>query len=197
MPIRPGETWVRDEDLLAAWGPEVGVALLTWVTSTASHRCDLRALAAHGRAMGSLVGVDITQGVGILPFDLAALRADFVVLDAQVVVRRRGRRRAAGSRDACCRNAARNCAAGSARRILSLGAGFSSSTRATRGGSITARRRFFACAACLPALDWHAQQDAAALLSHNRRMVEAVIDGCAGLGLELVSPAKAENAVAA
>src|SRR6187551_767192 len=41
VPIRPGEAWVRDDDFMAAWGPDVGVALLTWVTSTASHRCDL------------------------------------------------------------------------------------------------------------------------------------------------------------
>ena len=78
--LRPGESWVRDEDFMAHWGPDVGVALLTWVTSTASHRCSLRALVEHGRAMGSLVGVDITQGVGIVPFDLRALDLDFVVV---------------------------------------------------------------------------------------------------------------------
>jgi selenocysteine lyase/cysteine desulfurase len=72
VPMRPGEHWVRDEDFIARWNADVGVALLTWVTSTASHRCDLRALVAHGRAVGSLIGVDITQGVGILPFDVRA-----------------------------------------------------------------------------------------------------------------------------
>ena len=79
VPLRPGEHWVRDEDFIARWDASVGVALLTWVTSTASHRCDLRALTAHGRTMGSLVGVDITQGVGIVPFDVQAAAADFVV----------------------------------------------------------------------------------------------------------------------
>ena len=48
----------------------------------------------------------------------------------------------------------------------------------------------FACAACLPALDWHAQQNVAELQAHNRSLVEAVVDGCVGLGLELVSPTK-------
>ena len=97
VPMRPGEYWVRDEDFIARWDANVGVALLTWVTSTASHRCDLRALVEHGRAMGSLVGVDITQGVGIIPFDVqrrgCGLRGR---LDAQVAVRSGGGRGAAG-----------------------------------------------------------------------------------------------------
>ena len=54
------------------------MALLTWVTSTASHRCDVPRLIAHGHRMGSIVGVDITQGVGLLPFSVAC-GADFVV----------------------------------------------------------------------------------------------------------------------
>jgi selenocysteine lyase/cysteine desulfurase len=52
--------------------------LLTWVTSTASHRCDVAALTAHGNRMGSIVGVDITQGVGLIPFSVTC-GADFVV----------------------------------------------------------------------------------------------------------------------
>src|SRR5262249_4730125 len=76
---RPGESWVRDEDFMAAWGEDVGVALLTWVTSTSSHRCNLRALVEHGRRRRSLVGVDITQGVGIVPFEVSSTEADFVV----------------------------------------------------------------------------------------------------------------------
>jgi selenocysteine lyase/cysteine desulfurase len=76
--LRPGETYVRDEDFFAHWRDDVGVALLTWVTSTASHRCDAGGLIAHGRRMGSIVGVDITQGVGLLPFSVAC-GADFVV----------------------------------------------------------------------------------------------------------------------
>ncbi len=52
VPMRPGEHWVRDEDFIAHWSADVGAALLTWVTSTASHRCDLRALGRRrwGRA---------------------------------------------------------------------------------------------------------------------------------------------------
>ncbi|HME24788.1 MAG TPA: aminotransferase class V-fold PLP-dependent enzyme [Acetobacteraceae bacterium] len=76
--LRPGATYVRDEDFVAHWQDDVGVALLTWVTSTASHRCDAAALVEHGHRMGSLVGVDITQGVGLLPFSVTC-DADFVV----------------------------------------------------------------------------------------------------------------------
>ena len=79
VPIRAGEFWVRDEDMIAAWGPDVGLALLTWVTSTSSHRCDLATLAAHGARMGSLVGVDLTQGIGIIPFSLSEYPVDFIV----------------------------------------------------------------------------------------------------------------------
>lgn len=71
-----GRAYVTDDDMVAAWGRDVRLALLTWVTSTASHRCDLDRLIGHGRAMGSLVGVDITQGVGIRPY---AAAADFTV----------------------------------------------------------------------------------------------------------------------
>jgi selenocysteine lyase/cysteine desulfurase len=51
----------------------------------------------------------------------------------------------------------------------------------------------FSAAACLPALEWHASQDPAALAAHNRALCEAVIKGCAELSLELVSPASPEE----
>jgi kynureninase len=79
VPLRPGESWVRDEDFVARWQEDVGLALLTFVTSTASHRCDVAALAAHGRAMGSIVGVDITQGIGVAPFSVTETPVNFVV----------------------------------------------------------------------------------------------------------------------
>ncbi|NBO20874.1 MAG: aminotransferase class V-fold PLP-dependent enzyme, partial [Rhodobacteraceae bacterium] len=79
VPIRQGAHWVEDDDFLAAWTPDVGVALLTWISSTTSHRIDLGALVAHGRAMGSLIGVDITQGAGLLPFDVTAPAVDFTL----------------------------------------------------------------------------------------------------------------------
>lgn len=74
--VAPSAGFVSDDDFVAAWGPEVRLALVTWVTSTASHKADLGRLLDHGRRMGSLVGVDVTQGVGIRPY---AAQADFTV----------------------------------------------------------------------------------------------------------------------
>ncbi|MDT0681615.1 aminotransferase class V-fold PLP-dependent enzyme [Roseicyclus sp. F158] len=74
-----GELWVSDAEMLAAWDKDVRLALLTWVTSTSSHKSDVKALVAHGHEMGSLVGVDVTQGVGIAPYDVSEVGADFTV----------------------------------------------------------------------------------------------------------------------
>lgn len=79
VPLRQGAAWVDDEDMIAAWGPDVGLALLTWVSSTSSHRIDLEALVAHGRAQGSVIGVDITQAAGLLPFDVSDPTVDFTI----------------------------------------------------------------------------------------------------------------------
>jgi hypothetical protein len=43
VPLRQGAAHVEDEDFLDAWTPDVGLALLTWVSSTTSHRIDLPA----------------------------------------------------------------------------------------------------------------------------------------------------------
>ncbi|MGN6535601.1 MAG: aminotransferase class V-fold PLP-dependent enzyme [Mesorhizobium sp.] len=75
--LREGAVSVEDEDFIAAWDERVAVAVITWVTSTASRRCDLDALVAHGRSVGSIVTVDITQAVGCLPFDVNAPAIDF------------------------------------------------------------------------------------------------------------------------
>ena len=193
VPTRPGEAWVRDDDFMAAWGPDVGVALLTWVTSTASHRCDLRALVEHGRMRGSLVGVDITQGVGIVPFSLSAANPDFVVAStlkwlcgvagaAVLQVRERLIQE--------CRPELRGWFSQENPFAWAL------DTFAYAGDA----RRFdhgtpsiLAAAACLPALEWHASRQLSSLAGHNRALCEAAIEGCAGLGLELVSPRPAEE----
>ena len=193
VPMRPGESWVRDEDFIARWNADVGLALLTWVTSTASHRCDLRTLVEHGRAKGSVVGVDITQGVGIIPFDLRAADADFVVgstlkwlcgvAGAGVLQVREGLLKE-------CRPELRGWFSQENPFAWALDS-FEYAPDARRFDHGTPS--ILACAACLPALDWHAKQDAAKLLAHNRSLVEAVLQGCIGLGLELASPKSAEE----
>jgi kynureninase len=82
VPPLPGRDSVEDEAMFAAWDEQVALGIITWVTSTASHRADVAALAAHGRRMGSLVAVDATQGLGIIPFDAQALGIDFAASTA-------------------------------------------------------------------------------------------------------------------
>lgn len=79
VPVRPGEKWVREEDVIARWQDDVGVALLTFVTSTSSHRSDVGRLVAHGHRMGTVVGADITQGVGVAPFSVEETQVDYAV----------------------------------------------------------------------------------------------------------------------
>jgi len=50
-----------------------------------------------------------------------------------------------------------------------------------------------ACAGTLPALEWHAKQDARAMLAHNRALTAAIVDGADELGLGLVSPRDEER----
>jgi selenocysteine lyase/cysteine desulfurase len=193
VPLRPGEAWVRDEDFIAAWGPDVGVALLTWVTSTASHRCDLHALIGHGRKQGSLVGVDITQGVGIVPFDVSAVNADFVVgstlkwlcgvAGAGILQVREGLLRQ-------CQPELRGWFSQENPFSWALDA-FEYAGDARRFDHGTPA--ILAAAACLPALEWHASQDVAALGTHNRTLCEAAVDGCTDLGLGLVCPPSREG----
>jgi len=191
--VRPGETWVRDEDFMAAWGADVGVALLTWVTSTTSHRCDLRTLVEHGRKAGSLVGVDITQGVGIIPFDVTSVNADFVVastLKWLCGVAGAGAMYVRESLMRECRPELRGWFSQENPFSWALDS-FAYADDARRFDHGTPSILPFA--ACLPALEWHARQDRAQLLAHNRRMAEAVIEGCLGLALKLVSPRNADE----
>src|SRR6188768_2093405 len=193
VPVRPGEYWVRDDDFIARWDAEVGVALLTWVTSTASHRCDLLTLVRHGHTMGSLVGADITQGVGIIPFDVQTIDADFVVgstLKWLCGVAGAGVLQVRERLLSECRPELRGWFSQENPFAWALDSfGYARDARRFDHGTPS----ILACAACLPALDWHAQQDAAKLLAHNRSLVEAVLQGCIGLGLELASPKSAEE----
>jgi kynureninase len=77
VPLRDGLAWVEDEDFIGRWGPDVALAIITWVTSTASRTANLERLAAHGRRMRSLIAVDVTQGAGILPLDVNRPSIDF------------------------------------------------------------------------------------------------------------------------
>jgi kynureninase len=77
VPVRDGEAYVHDDDFIAAWTPDVALALVTWVSSLTSKRVYLETLAAHAQRQASLIAVDLTQGMGILPFDVRTTAVDF------------------------------------------------------------------------------------------------------------------------
>ena len=193
VPVREGEHWVRDEDVIAQWKQDVGVAMLTWVTSTASHRCDLRRLVEHGRAMGSVVGVDITQGVGIIPFSLSEVSPDFIVstsLKWLCGVSGAGILQVREPLLRECQPELRGWF--SQENIFSWALdSFAYAPGARRFDHGTPS--ILPYAACLPALEWIGRQDPVALLAHNRRLTELLADAGAALGLRLVSPRRADE----
>lgn len=188
VPLRPGATWVEDEDVIAAWGPDVGVALLTWVSSTSSARCDLDRLVAHGRRMGSLIGTDITQGAGLLPYDVMAPKVDFSVstsLKWMCGTPGAGVLYVAADVIPDCRPALRGWFSQDDIFSWALDAfDYAPDIRRFDHGTPGT----VAAIASLPALEWHAQQDRAAMLAHNRALSAALLAGLEDLGLKLASP---------
>jgi selenocysteine lyase/cysteine desulfurase len=188
VPLRQGATWVEDEDFLAAWGPEVALALVTWVSSTTSHRVDLGAMAARAAELGSLVGVDITQAAGLLPFDVSAPRVDFAISTSLKWM--------CGTPGAGVVYATPEVTALCQPRLRGW---FSQpdpfNWDITRFAYAPDARRFdsgtpscMAAIASLPALDWHAAQDHAAILAHNRALTDRLFAMADRLDLTPVTP---------
>ncbi|MBM1558216.1 aminotransferase class V-fold PLP-dependent enzyme [Sulfitobacter mediterraneus] len=186
VPVRQGDFWVRDEDMIAAWGPDVGLALLTFVTSTSSHRCDLDALLAHGRQMGSLVGVDLTQGIGIIPFSLNDHPVDFVLSTTLKWLCG-----TPGAGIIQMREDLLKSVKPELRGWFSQDNPFSWDLDAFDYAPDA--RRFehgtpsvMACVGSVPALKWHAGQGG--LLAHNRGLTKAIMERAAEMGLPLATP---------
>ncbi len=188
VPLRQGAAHVEDEDFLHHWTPQVGLALLTWISSTTSHRINLAAMVAHGRRMGSLIGVDITQGAGLIPFDVVAPEVDFAI---------------STSLKWMCGTPGAGVLYVSPRLIghchPEVRGWFSQDNPfnwdITRFDLAADIRRFdngtpgvMAALASLPALDWHARQDPAAMLTHNRGLTAMLIEAADQLGLDMVTP---------
>lgn len=193
VPLRQGASAVEDEDFLAQWTPDVAVALITWVSSTTSKRADLVRLADHGRRMGSLIGVDITQAAGLLPFDVTAPEVDFVLstsLKWMCGTPGAGALYVAPALIAECQPALRGW--------FSQPNPFNWDI--TRFAYAEDIHRFdsgtpscMAALASLPAMDWHAGQDQAALLAHNRLMTEHIFSIADALGLTALTPRDADR----
>lgn len=193
VPLRQGSAHVEDEDFLKDWTPEVGLALLTWVSSLTSHRIALRQMVAHGRRMGSLIGVDITQAAGLLPFDVNAPEIDFAV---------------STSLKWMCGTPGAGILYLSPRLIPhchpELRGWFSQANPFNWDINAFAYandiRRFdngtpgtMAALASLPALDWHAAQDQAQILAHNRQITVRLIEAADDLNLPLLTPRPEEK----
>ena len=190
---RPGQSWVEETDFLDRWGPDVGYALLTWITSTASARVDLDRLVAHGRSMGSLIGVDITQGAGLLPFDVGAPRVDMAVSTSL-----KWMCGTPGAGVLYVDKALIGTMTPEGRGWFSQNDPFSwdldrfqyaPDIRRFDGGTPGS----VAALASVPALHWHSQQDHAALAADNRAMVDQIIAHADRLHLPLRSPRAAEK----
>jgi kynureninase len=185
---RQGMPWVEDEDIAAAWTPEVGLALLTWVTSTASHQSDIGALTEHGRSMGSLVCADLTQAAGLLPFSVAETGVDFAVstsLKWMCGTPGAGAMYVAPALIAACQPGLRGWFSQPNPFSWDLDKfAYAPDIRRFDNGT----PGVMAAVASLPAMDWHAGLDHAGLLAHNRRLTERLIAGVQAMGLPLQTP---------
>ena len=193
VPRAEGKAWVDNEDFISRWGRDVGLALLTWVTSTASSRIDLGPLVAHGREMGSLIGVDITQAAGLIPFDAMNPKVDFVVSTSLKWM--------CGTPGAGILYINKSIALElepEARGWFSQNNPFSWDLDKFEYAPDI--RRFdsgtpgsVAALASLPALRWHAKQDQGEMAVWNRRLVDKVIGRADALDLPLHSPREANR----
>ncbi len=188
VPLRQGASYVADEDMLASWDRNVAVALITWVSSTSSHRVNLSALAEHGQIMGSLVGIDITQAAGLLPFSVMAPRADFVISTSLKWM--------CGTPGAGVlyveENLLRECQP-ELRGWFSQDNPFSWALDQFKLAPDI--RRFdngtpgmMAAAASVPALEWHARQDTSAMIAHNRHLSDRLFAIADEHNLSVISP---------
>lgn len=186
--LRQGAAVVEEEDYLDAWTPDVGLALLTWVSSTSSARIDLNRMVAHGRRIGSLIGVDVTQAVGLIPFDVHAPEVDFAITTSLKWM---------------CGTPGAGVLYLSPRLIPHVAPqarGWFSQPNPFNwdiGNFQIAPdiRRFdngtpgvMAALASVPAMEWHAAQDHAAILAHNRALTARLIEMVDALCLTLVTP---------
>lgn len=77
---RPGEAWIRTEDLVArieAEGPSLALVLLGGVNYYTGQLFDLGAATAAGQRAGALVGIDLAHAIGNVPLRLHDWNVDF------------------------------------------------------------------------------------------------------------------------
>ena len=188
VPLRQGASWVEDEDMIARWDSDVALALLTWVSSTSSHRIDLDALVAHGRARGSCIGVDITQAAGLLPFSINAPEVDFTISTSLKWM--------CGTPGAGILHVTPDLIAQCQPELRGWFSQDNPFNWALDSFALAPDIRRFdngtpgavAAIASLPALEWHAAQDHKTSVRHNRALTAQLIAAIDTLGLTLITP---------
>ena len=132
--------------------------------------------------------MDITQGAGLLPYDSSAVGADFTVSTSLKWM--------CGTPGAGILHVAPELTARSAPALRGWFSqpdpfnwdldrfDYAPDARRFDGGTPAV----MAAAASLPALDWHAGQDQAAMLAHNRALSSMLVEGMDGLAIPLASP---------
>ncbi|KGJ03080.1 Kynureninase [Paracoccus halophilus] len=188
VPLREGAFWVECDDIAARIDGTAGLVLLNWVSSTSSHKCNVPRLTRLAHQAGALVGLDMTQGAGILPFDVAKVPVDFAASTSLKWV--------CGVPGAgilyATHDLIRRCIP-ERRGWFSQGNPFNwtLSEFALAGDA----RRFhlgtpsvLGCAGTLPALDWVLSGGAEEAREKNVKIVDAVIGIADELGLSLASP---------
>ncbi len=188
VPLRDGETWVREEDVIARLGPDVALTLVTLVTSIAGYRADLEALLPAIRAAGCLIVLDLTQGIGLVPVSVAQLAPDVVVSTSLKWL--------CGAPGAgilhltpalldLCRPELRGWFSQPDPFSWDLD-GFAYAADARRFDAGTPAP--LAAIASVPGLRWQAAKGSVALLDHAQTLGDAIIDAAQGLGLTAASP---------
>ncbi len=185
---RQGAHWVADEDMIAEWDGDVALALITWVSSTTSHKVDLEALVSHGRTLGSLIGVDITQASGLLPFSVLDPEIDFAgstSLKWMCGAPGAGMLYVRPDLIGDCRPELRGWFSQDNPFNWDIGAfDYAPDIRRFDNGTPA----ILPAAATVPALKWHAATDRVSLLHHNRLLCDILIEGLDDLGVGLLSP---------
>lgn len=193
VPLRQGAHWVEEDDMIAEWDEDVALALLTWISSTTSHRNDLTRLVAHGRAMGSLIGVDITQGAGLLPYDVTAPQVDFVIstsLKWLCGTPGAGILYVADALMPLCEPDLRGWFSQANPFSWALDAfAFAPDARRFDNGTPST----LSAIASLPALEWRMQQDDASFVAHNLALSTRLLEGLEAMGLTLATPREPER----
>lgn len=188
VPIRDGGSWVREEDVLERLRGDVALVLVTQVTSTAGYRADLDALLPAIRAAGSLVALDLTQGIGVVPFSLRDHAPDIVVstsLKWLCGAPGAGILHVRPDLLASLRPELRGWFSQSDPFAWDLD-GFAYAPDARRFDAGTPAP--LAAIASVPALRRTLAGDAAARLDHSQGLCDAILDSATGLGVRAVTP---------